>query len=110
LNDGSLVTIPSGAKVESVAPAQNATALSATDAANAERAQRRAKMMQVCGADIKKYCSDQQQGFAVFQCMRQNLDKLSDPCQQLFKNMRGGGGQRGGGFGGGGFGGGRPPG
>ena len=102
LSDGSVVTIPSGAKVATVAPAQNATALSATDAANAERSQRRAKMLLVCGADIKKYCPDQQ-GFAVFQCMRENLDKLSDPCQQFLKNMRGrgGGGQHGGGVGGG---------
>jgi membrane fusion protein, multidrug efflux system len=102
LREGSEVVIPSGTKVDNVAPAENATALSVTDAAAAERAQRRARMMKVCGEDIKKYCADQQ-GFAVFQCMRENVDKLSDPCQQMLKSMRGrgGGGGRRGGFGGG---------
>ena len=97
LRDGMSVTIPSGQKVDTKAvAAQNATALptSGTDA----RAARRAKMMKICGEDIKKYCSGKE-GFEVFQCMRENTDSLSTACQAAMKSS---GGHRGGG---GGFGG-----
>jgi len=94
LRDGMSVTIPSGQKVDAKAvAAQNATALpaSGTDA----RAARRAKMMKICGEDIKKYCSGKE-GFAVFQCMREKVDSLSTACQAAMKSS---GGHRGGGGG-----------
>ena len=98
LKDGSQVTVPSGQKASpTVAAAQNARPLPALEN---ERAQRRAKLMQSCGADIKKYCSDAE-GFGVVGCLRQNQDKLSTECQTAFKNMaagRHGGGRHGGGL------------
>jgi len=102
LSDGTPVTIPSGKKVEAVAPAANATALTGGAAQDAERAARRAKMMQVCGPDIKKYCGNAQ-GPEMFMCLREKRDSFGSECQQLLKNMRGGGGF-------GGSRGGRPPG
>lgn len=100
LREGAEVIIPSGQKVEKVAPAANATAPEPGSVASrdAERAQRRAKMMKVCGEDIKKLCSGEQ-GFAAIGCLRQNTDSLSQPCQEMLKSMHG---RRGGGGGGGG--------
>ena len=95
LHEGGEVTIPSGQKVAKVAPAANATAV---PAGTPSREERRAKLMKACGADIKKYCADSQ-GFAVFGCLRENRDSLSETCQATMKNMRG---RRGGGGGGGG--------
>ena len=102
LHDGSQVTIPSGQKVEKMAPPANAAA--PPGAATPSREQRRAMLEKACSEDIKKYCGSSQ-GFEVFMCLRQNRDSLSTGCQTFMKNMRG---RRGGG--GGGFGGGPPPG
>ena len=95
LHDGAEVTIPSGQKVEKVAPAANAAGSPA--AATPSREERRAKLEKACGEDIKKYCASSE-GFAVFGCLRENRDSLSAPCQDVLKNMRG---RRGGGSGGG---------
>ncbi len=98
LRDGMSVTIPSGQKVDAKAvAAENATALPAS--ASDARAARRAKMMKICGDDIKKYCGGKE-GFAVFQCMRENTDSLSTACQAAMKSS---GGHRGGGSGFGGM-------
>jgi len=91
LRDGAEVTIPSGQKVANVAGAANATALPA-----AARGDRRAKLMQACGADLKKYCGDAQ-GPAMFACMREKRDSFSQGCQAALKAMHG---HRGGGGGG----------
>jgi membrane fusion protein, multidrug efflux system len=101
LRDGAQVTIPSGQKVAKVAAAGNATAL---PGASVSREERRAKLMQACGADLKKYCGDAQ-GPAMFMCMREKRDSFSDGCQAALKAMHG----HHGGGGGGGFGGGRGP-
>jgi membrane fusion protein, multidrug efflux system len=96
LRDGAQVTIPSGQKVAKVAAAGNATGL---PTASTGREERRAKLMQACGADLKKYCSDAQ-GPAMFMCMREKRDSFSDECKSALKAMRGGH-RGGGGFGGG---------
>jgi multidrug efflux system membrane fusion protein len=105
LRDGAEVTIPSGQKVEKVAPAANATtpAAGTIESRDAARAQLRAKMAKACGDDMKKYCAGMQ-GRDAFMCLREHQDDLSPACQAARKQMRSGGG------GGGGFGGGRPPG
>ncbi len=97
LREGAEVTIPSGQKVQNVAPAEGAAALGGQAARDAERAQRRAALMKACGADIKKLCGDAQ-GFQVFMCLRDKRDSLSETCTTALKAMRGG--RRGGGGGG----------
>ncbi|MDE2183219.1 MAG: MdtA/MuxA family multidrug efflux RND transporter periplasmic adaptor subunit [Alphaproteobacteria bacterium] len=95
LSDGAEVTIPSGPKADaSVVAAQNATAIPATERARAER---RAKLMKACAADIKKYCASSQ-GFAVMKCLRDNVGKLSSECQTSLRSMSGGHGGHGGGL------------
>lgn len=92
LHEGAEVTIPSGQAVAKVAAAENATPLQSSGTPSRE--ERRAKLMKACGADIKKYCADSQ-GFAVFGCLRENVDSLTSECQTVMKSMhgrRGGGG------------------
>jgi multidrug efflux system membrane fusion protein len=95
LHDGAEVTIPSGQKVEKVAPAANPSGAAAPSTPSRE--ERRAKLMKACGDDIKKYCASSQ-GFEVFSCLRENRDSLSTGCQDVLKSMHG---RRGGGGGGG---------
>ena len=46
----------------------------------------RASMHQVCAADQKSLC-DGKQGKAMFQCLRQNNDKLSAGCKSALAKM-----------------------
>jgi multidrug efflux system membrane fusion protein len=93
LRDGSEVTVPSGQKVTDVKGSESA----GSGLSDKEKAERRAKMVAACGADIKKYCADAK-GRELMMCMRENRDSLSDTCQAELKKMRRGGG--GGGAGG----------
>lgn len=97
LREGSEVTIPSGQKVTDVSgPSGSSSGLS-----DKEKAERRAKMIAACGADIKKYC-DGTKGRELFMCMREHRDDLSDTCKLEMKKMRGSGGRGGPGGGAGG--------
>jgi multidrug efflux system membrane fusion protein len=94
LRDGGEVTIIGNQKVTDVkAPAGAGAGLS-----DAERAKRRAAMLQACGSDIKKYC-DGKTGREAMMCMREHRDDLSDTCKAEMKKMRRSG--SGGGYGGG---------
>jgi Cysteine rich repeat len=45
--------------------------------------------MQACAADRKLYCSDVERGGGrVFKCLRDNLVRLSPPCQGAVQSMR----------------------
>lgn len=85
LRDGADVTIPKGRKISAIKASGNAAAPSG-DA----RAARRAALEKACGADIKTYCGSAQ-GFARFQCLRQNKDSLGAQCQSALSHTHRGG-------------------
>ena len=101
LRDGAEITIPN-VKTTSIAAPSAAQPGSDPQAAlrDAQRAKRAAAMKQACGDDIKKFCGGEKPGRALFACMRQHSDDLSDTCKAGMAKMRGGRGGRGGGFGG----------
>jgi len=85
LRDGSEVAIPTGQAVKDVAGPSGAGAPSGLS--DKEKAERRAKMVAACGADIKKYCADAK-GRELMMCMREHRDDLSDTCKSEMKKMR----------------------
>ncbi|MDR3528492.1 MAG: MdtA/MuxA family multidrug efflux RND transporter periplasmic adaptor subunit [Rhizomicrobium sp.] len=91
LRDGSEVTVPSGQKVTDVKGSETV----GSGLSDKEKAERRAKMIAACGADIKKYCADAK-GRELMMCMRENRDSLSETCQAELKKMRRSGGGAGG--------------
>ena len=101
LRDGAEITIPN-VKATSIAAPSAAQPGSDPQTAlrDAQRAKRAAAMQKACGDDIKKFCGGEKPGRALFACMRQHSDDLSDTCKAGMAKMRGGRGGRGGGFGG----------
>jgi membrane fusion protein, multidrug efflux system len=93
LRDGGEVTVANGTKVTDVKAPAGAGSGGLSDE---DRAKRRAQMLAVCGADIKKYC-DGQSGREAFMCMREHRDDFSPACQAEMKKMRRSGGGGGGG-------------
>jgi multidrug efflux system membrane fusion protein len=100
LRDGAEIAIPN-AKTASIAAPSAAQPGSDPQAAlrDAQRAKRAAAMQKVCGDDIKKFCGGDKPGRALFTCLRQHSDDLSDTCKAGLAKARGGR-RGGGGFGG----------
>ncbi|GAA0554911.1 multidrug efflux system membrane fusion protein [Rhizomicrobium palustre] len=85
LRDGAEVSIPTGQAVKDVAAPSGSGAPSGMS--EKERAERRAKFLAACGADLKKYCAGAT-GREAMMCMAEHRDDVSDTCKTAMKSMR----------------------
>ncbi len=88
------------ALAQTAPPAPNATTTSTTTTttatAPAGQSSARAAVTTACAADFKASCPDKA-GPDLQQCVRDNFDKMSDPCKGAIMTMmaaQGGGGER----------------
>jgi multidrug efflux system membrane fusion protein len=86
LHDGAEVSVAQGPRVSSSGPPAGTAEAGSSDARRA----RRAAVIEACGGDIKKLCSDED-GFGAMRCLRQNTDALSGQCRAVLSRMRRGG-------------------
>ncbi|HEY0299688.1 MAG TPA: efflux RND transporter periplasmic adaptor subunit [Rhizomicrobium sp.] len=94
LRDGAEVELPN-----QTAPVSKPSAAGGSGATD-DRAAVRARLNQICAADMAKYCPNLAPGSAESRtCRRENRENFSEACQAALKKMRGGG-RRGGGGGG----------